>query len=44
MTTLSNIIDNYSSQKEGNLTHRKHFFNSGNSTRDSWYSRRRFAF
>jgi len=44
MATLSNIIDNYNSQKDGDLTHRKNFFNSGSSTRDNWYSRRRFGY
>jgi len=44
MTTLENIIGNYNSQKEGDLTHRKNFFNSGSSKRDNWYSRRRFGY
>jgi len=44
MTTLENIIGNYNSQKEGDFTHRKNFFNSSISTRDHWYNRRRFGY
>ncbi len=44
MTTLENIANNQNVIREGSLTHHKHFMNTNGSTRDSWYSRRRFGY
>jgi len=44
MTTLSNIIENYNSQKVGILNHRKGYLNSSSSVRDNWNNRRRFDY
>jgi hypothetical protein len=43
MRTLENISENFSGIKEGDLTHKRSFLNLKQSTRDSWYARRRFG-
>lgn len=43
MSTLENIGQSFSGIKEGDLTHKRHFLNLRQSTRDSWYNRRRFG-
>lgn len=43
MRTLENISVNFSGIKEGDLTHKRHFLNLKQSTRNSWYARRRFG-
>jgi len=44
MATLENIANNQNVIRDGDLTHHKHFLNSSCSTRDCWYSRRRFGY
>ncbi|WP_262489277.1 hypothetical protein [Gillisia sp. CAL575] len=43
MRTSENISQNFSGIKEGDLTHKRHFLNLRQSTRDNWYGRRRFG-
>ncbi|CAM4142508.1 hypothetical protein [Gillisia hiemivivida] len=43
MRTSENISQNFSGIKEGDLTHKRHFLNLGQSTRHTWYGRRRFG-
>jgi hypothetical protein len=43
MTNSKNISQNLSGIKEADLTHKRNFLNLSQSTRNSWYSRRRFG-